>query len=199
MSKSFKIGSIIFSLILVVLIVNMSFAWYSAKVNQGEIIELVSESIEINLIDYKNELKPGVLKEGVLTVDSEGKWIEPEEYLVEYFESPPTTVSFTNQVIITYDQKDIPNELQLEYVVKYIGKDGKVVEIAASEYFNITSTLKSLDEEEVKLNELNLSETNSSANYVLEIEISYKLPDELLPIELVNTSHLVIIIKGSLV
>jgi hypothetical protein len=43
MSKSFKFGTVIFSLILIFLTFSMSFAWYQAKVNQGTAINLASE------------------------------------------------------------------------------------------------------------------------------------------------------------
>lgn len=198
MKKKTMVSSILFLVILVVLIVNMSFAWYTAKVNQG-VIELTSESIEININDQSDELKPDILKEGVLTI-VDGEVSLPNDYQTneDYYLQRKTTVTFIQDIMVNLDQS---NKLVLNLEICYMSK-GKLVKLSPEDlikYFDINYSLISSGEHLMK--EYNgpadIGLDKEIKSYTLKLEISYKLPDELLPSELVS-SNLLLIISGSL-
>lgn len=200
MSKSFKIGTIFFSLVLVVLIVNMSFAWYAAKVNQGKIEDLTSEAIEITFNSSENSLKPDILKEGVLTI-VDGEYVYPSEDI--YYESRKTVVTVKEDVVVYLAESTGVN---LTFNLSYKGKNGLAYTLTLDElvkYFEIKYALVEASIVDPTLNvysgSTDITLDKSVSSYTLYLEISYNLPDELLPSDLVSSEEILLVVSGSLV
>lgn len=202
MSKSFKIGTIFFSLVLVVLIVNMSFAWYQAKVNQGKIEDLTSEAIEITFNSSDNSLKPDILKEGVLTI-VDGEYVYPSEDEDIYYESRKNVVTVKEDVVVYLAESTGVN---LTFSLSYKGKNGLAYTLTPDElvkYFEIKYALVNASVVDPTLNvysgSTNITLDKNVSSYTLYLEISYNLPDELLPSDLVSSEEILLVVSGSLV
>ena len=206
MSKEFKFGSIVFTFVLIFLIVNMSFAWYTAKVNQGKTKELMSEGINIYLnTNEDNTLTPDVLKEGVLTVVG-GEYVLPTDYEERkenddtyYVESFGNTVTLVETVEIYLYHSD---SVYFEFIL--VADNGE--ETNVSKYFDISYALVtrggSVD------NYTNTTNNESSLSVLVEeleegifdlyINISFNTVDELLPDYLLNSGVITLTVKGTL-
>ena len=187
---TFKFGSVVFCLVLILLIINISFAWYTAKVNQGN-IDLVSEGIVVSLnTGHDTTLTPDVLKEGVLN-DTQTLPNDYDSRKAYYVESFGTTVTVKEYIELYLETSDV----NISASIKYLDKTGKAVELTASEiekYFNVNISFVDSESQTV------LVENLVTGSYVMTITISYKLPDELLPVELVNSSLIVLTVTGTL-
>lgn len=202
MSKKFKFASVIFIFILIFLVVNLSFAWYQAKTNQGMIEDLTSEAITIEFNSSENQLKPDILAEGVLIV-VDGNPIFPNDYEEnkgKYLLDEKTVVSVVEDVEVYLNKY---NSVDLHFSISYQGKDGEAVSLSDSDlvkYFDIKYAISDSDTYElVSYNGLaNVVLNKEVTSYKLYLEISYKLPDELLPIELINSNEILLVVSGSL-
>lgn len=201
MSKSFKFGTVIFSLILIFLTFSMSFAWYQAKVNQGTAINLASESIEITFNSSSNALSPDVLAEGVVII-KDGNPIYPSDYETndDYYISRKSYVRVVEDVEVYLNKF---SSIDLLFTLSYQAKDGTVKTLNDSDlvkYLDIKYAIASGDTYELtSYNGLaNVVLNNEVTSYKLYLEISYKLPDELLPIELISSDSILLVVNGSL-
>ena len=222
-NRTFKFGSVVFCLMLILLILNISFAWYAAKVNQGN-IDLVSEGIIVSLnSEANNELTPDVLVDGVVNIN-------PDDYVIYYCPTCKLSYSYNelcgNKCSNCYEEASVieldasyvseygntiiikenvelyldsslthKSTVDISYGVKYINKTGNEVELLPHEvkkYFDITTIFVNSSSEEVLINNL------VTDNYVMTINVSYKLPNELLPYELISSPSIVLTVSGTL-
>lgn len=194
MAKSFKFGSVVFVFVLIFLIVNLSFAWYTAKVNQLNVNELTSEGIKFSLnTDVSNTLKPDVLEEGVLTI-VDGLYVLPEDYE----ENKGSYIALDGSDVTVYSDLefylDNGTVVSLSYGIKYLinGEEMVLTDSDVNNYFDISYKLYDSSSNEVSLGSL------ATGSYKLEVTISYKLADELLPLGLINSECITLIVKGNL-
>lgn len=209
MKNTFKFGSIIFSIMLIMLIINISFAWYAAKVNQGNIENLLSEGISITLDDTYHELTPDILKEGVLTtVGSE--YVLPDDYETNkenYIEVAGSSLEIVEAVELYLDGIKSVN---LEFIVTY--NDGE--EVNVTEYFDISyflvisggakgQMLTTTDNTNSKVATTEAISTvvdgvQTNNLYDLYVNISYNTPNELLPHDFITSGVITLTVRGSI-
>lgn len=200
---------IIFTLVILVLLsLSMSFAWYQAKIANGIVKDLNTAGIKIDLnTKSDNTLTPDILKEGVLnnTNTLPKGWDDDKS---KYIETPGNTVNVKEDVKIIFGSYDngedsgVYNTATFTISMKYLNHEGEIVELTDfDEYFYIeyalvtkgtSYTLKAYTGEEFKV------EGKGTVEYDLHLSVSYNLPDELLPVEIVNSSCVTIYITASL-
>ena len=202
---------IIFTLIMLILFsFSISFAWYQAKIANSIVQDLNTAGIKIDFnTKDENTLTPDILKEGVLNNTQK----LPDDYNTRKASGDTYYVeSFGNSVKLTEDVKVIfgtyiENDTEKVYTnahfyisMKYLDKDGKVKDLDNfNKYFDIDYALVSKGDSEYTLNDYNDSFfTETSGDYDLHLQVSYRLPDELLPVELVNSSCITIYIVAEL-
>lgn len=206
MSKEFKFGSVIFTFILIFLIINMSFAWYTAKVNQGIIDELFSEGIDLKINTTEvNTLTPDILKEGVLTIEG-GNYVLPTDYDSRkqngdsyYVESFGNVIELVSTVELYLYESDT---IKLEFTA--ISNNGEETNI--TKYLNITYSLvasgSAKSEMVVPTNNIDTMESTVGnlveGTYDLYINISYSMVNEMLPEEVLNGGVITLTVKGTL-
>lgn len=221
---SFMFGSTIFLLMLVMLIINISFAWYTARVNQGN-IELFSEGIEITLDNNPiTGLKPVVLKEGVIAVDSDNNYISPSDYYVcdtcDNSYSLDTkashtgceglltinsiyvmenevgnTVTSTNNTVDLYLDSEVGTKVSIFYTIKYKDATGELVELTESEVEEYFNITVSFYNSNSELVEVGNLVTGT---YNMTVTVGYAVSDELLPFGLVNAKAITLTVIGVL-
>ena len=194
MKKNFMFGSVIFCIFLIALMIGVSFAWYAAKTNQGNINNLVSEGINITLNENDEEtLEPSVLIEGVLYKDNEGNYVYPNDYPNDiYFESKGNTLTYKEKIEIYLND----STATMTITVSYKDKTGEMVVLSDSDlakYFDFKYDISTSDEANYAsyTGPITLNSSYEGV-YNLHLSISYKLPDELLPSDLVNSDFIVI-------
>ena len=208
-SKNFKI-ILIFSIVFLLLItIGISFAWYQAKIANSIIDDLSTAGIKIDLNtkDY-NTLTPDILKEGVINVTNPTKANLPDGYddnKETYVEVLGNTVTVKEDVKIilgSYNDDTTSKAYTtatFTISMKYLNSNGEVLELTNfSEYFDIkydmvkkgaSYTLDSYNGQFIK---------EESGDYDLHLSVAYRLPDELLPAQLVNSSCITIYITAEL-
>ena len=201
MKKNFMLGSVIFTIFLIALMVGVSFAWYAAKTNQGN-INLLSEGITITLNENdENTLAPSVLREGVVYKDSNDNYQYPSDYPDnKYFVSLGNTLTYKETVEIylnnSSDESLNTSTATITFTISYKDKTGSIKELDSSEiveYFLIEYSINTSDEAEFTAYTSPITLTGSyDGVYNLHLSISYKLPDELLPSDLVNSEFIII-------
>ena len=188
MKKNFMLGSVIFTIFLIALMVSVSFAWYAAKTNQGN-IDLLSEGITITLNENdENTLQPSVLKEGVVYKDNQGNYQYPNDYPdSKYFVSEGNTLTYEEKIeVYLYE-----STATMQFSISYKDKTGELVTLTPEDMLSYFIIMYKIDGElttytgDVTLEDLD-------GEYDLNISISYKLPDELLPSDLVNSDFIII-------
>lgn len=199
MNKKHVSLSIISFILLTMLLICLSFAWYQAEIINNA-VELASEGITITFNDSSsNRLTPDVLKEGVYNGI-------PNDYATNkntYCITEGNTLYFQEFVKVKYVKYDT---LTFNVTLNY---KGLTEEVDALNYLNIT-VYKSVDEvtinsyvpvgEGISLN--NTPSVNKSVlgdgEYYLIFAVSYKLPDEMLPADLINSDVIILNISATL-
>lgn len=209
MFKSQKLTFLFGTLLLVVSLVGISFAWYLAIANNFTAINLGSEGISVTLNEKSGMLEPDILAEGVYNGSL------PDPMLESYYVSRGNTV-YVREVVKLFVADNTSSELTFNIKLSYqteVIEDGKVVskvveldlnEDTYKEYFNISMYLS---DEEVAFNELSdsdlielneLTKANLEGTHHLVLAISYAKPDELLPIDLINSPAITLNITAAL-
>lgn len=210
-SKNFNIIMIFAVVILLLITIGLSFAWYQAKIANSVINNLQTAGIKIDLNTKEyNKLTPDILIEGVLNNTN----TLPYDYSSnksKYVEKSGNTVTVKEDVKIifgSYVNKDGTTSgtyttATFTISVKYQDKTGEAVSLSnkdISNYFDIkyamvtkgaNYTLASYTSEFTKTG-------SGENNYDLHLSVAYRLPDEKLPAELVNSSCITIYIEAEL-
>lgn len=206
MSKEFKFGSVIFTFILIFLIVNMSFAWYTAKINQGITKELLTEGINIYLNTTEdNTITPDRLKEGVLTI-VDGAYVLPSDYETKKLANDKTYVESFGRVVEVASVVEIylydSDTLTLDFTLL----SNLDVETNVTEYFVISYSLlpQGSPKGEMTSTTFDDDSLSSSVNlteeglYDLYINISFAMCDEMLPKDIQTLGEITLTVKGTL-
>lgn len=186
MNKKHISLAFISTIILTVLLISLSFAWYQAEVINNA-IDLASEGITIEFnTKTDNKLVPDVLKEGVYNGEL------PADYSANkslYCYSVGNTLYITEKVRIKYVQYDT---LTFNISMNYKGLEDA---INALDYLNVKVYKSDIETTTPSGDGIKLTKDNSSVNYTklpsgeyyLIFEISYKYPNEMLPADLLNS------------
>lgn len=204
------ISMVCFVLIFFCVVFCVSYAWYEAQANKGKVENLSSEGVSITLENSDTTLKPDVLKQGVLIpyfdgYDAEtlkeivsGEWLVPIDYDSKYYE-PGTTVSLTGDIYLIIDSpagSDARN-LLFSYQICYLDSNMEQVFLTEEEttkYFSFSNQELLNGDSEFNTSDI----PNGEYNLELAFDLAYNLPDELLPIELVNSKQLIVKVSVNL-
>ena len=209
--NKFYIAVVMFftALLSIVMIVSISFAWYQAKVANSIVKDLDTAGIKIDLnTKDSNTLTPDILKEGVINVTNPTKanlpagYDDNKETYVEILGNTVTVKEDVKIILGSYDDDTTSKTYTtatFTISMKYLNSNGEVVELTNfSEYFDIkydmvkkgaSYTLDSYNGQFIK---------KESGDYDLHLSVAYRLPDELLPAYLVNSSCITIYIAAEL-
>ncbi len=187
---------LIFIMVLICLTFNLSYAWYTLKEDCGIIQDLNSIGIKISLnTSLDNNLEADVLKKGVL----DESFTLPSDYYdkksvndFSYVESFGNIVSIKENIELYL----IDEGVSISFLLKYLDEDNCEVLLTNEEmenYYNITYDFVDSDNVNVSKDEL------VSGNYIMTINLSYKVPDELLPLKLINSSKIWLVVTIDLV
>lgn len=193
MKKNFIFGTIIFTIFLIALMISVSFAWYAAKTNQGN-IDLLSEGITITFNETDDKkLQPLILKEGVVYKDSQGNYQYPSDYPDDkYFVSKGNTLTYEEKIEVYLNE----STAKMLFSISYKDKKGEIVSLDEADMLNYFDLQYSIGEDELTPYTGSVTLSELDGEYDLKISISYKLPDELLPSDLVNSDFIVISAKA---
>lgn len=210
MKKSHGLVLVLTTLLLIVSIISMSFAWYSAEVLDNMISDLSSEGVSITLTDNDSSIKPIIMKEGVIIPEYVGYiddgyvkvcdgYVAPTGWnsLQTYYESLGTTYAQTHAVRVVVDKL---NTLTLSFSITYLDALGNEVVLSDSDIPNYFDLSYSLSNNSGVFEHVDGVYTLDAGTYELNlaISVSYKLPDELLPSELVNSNLIKLSITANL-
>lgn len=203
---------IIFTLVILVLLsLSMSFAWYQAKEANGIVKNLNTAGIKIDFNTRdSNTLTPDILKEGVL--NNTNKLPDEDDYKKRkenndtyYVESFGNTVNVKEDVKIIFSAYDdginsgVYNTATFTISMKYLNHEGKVIDLNNfSEYFHIEYAMVTKGYDYTLADYTGKFSVNTAGEYDLHLGISYELPDELLPVDIVNSSCITIYITAEL-
>ena len=199
------------TLLLIVCIISISFAWYSAEVLDNMISDLSSEGVSITLTDNDSSIKPIIMKEGVIIPIPEyddiydgyvkvcDGYVAPVGWDTNeaYYLSLGSTYSQTHAARVVVDKL---NTLTLSFSITYVDALGNEVVLSDSDISNYFELSYSLSNNLGVLEHVDGVYTLESGTYDLDlaISVSYRLPDELLPSELVNSNLIKLSITANL-
>ena len=196
----------IFSIVISLLVtIGVSLAWYQAKISDRVIDDLNTAGIKIDLnTKNSNTLTPDILKEGVLNNTNK----LPSDYSskkANYIETAGNTITVKEDVkIVLSSYSDGSNSKTYTTAtftigMKYLNSRGDVVDLTNyGEFFDVKYAMVTKGASYTLAAYNGAFTKKSSGDYDLHLSIAYKLPDELLPAELVNSSCITIYINSVL-
>lgn len=207
MKKTQKLTILFGIMLLVVTFVSVSLAWYQAIENSNMAKDLASEGITITFDKKSEMLKPDILVEGVYNGSL------PEPMLDSYYVSRCNTIYVSEIVKLAIVDSELSNfkdsTLDFNIKLRYQNAVNEVEELDLSEetckeYFNISAYLSDTEVDFSSLNSEDLIELteltkeNLAGTHYLVLAISYAKPDELLPVDLVNSPSITLNITATL-
>ena len=189
-SKNSNIIMIFAVVILLLITIGISFAWYQALESQSVINDLNTAGIKIDLNTKEyNKLTPDILKEGVLNNTN----ILPYDYSSnksKYVEKSGNNVTVKEDVNIIFGSYNNGTSsgtyttATFTISVKYQDKTGKAVSLSNNEistYFDIKYALVTKGSSYTLTSYTKAFTKTTSGDYDLHLSVAYKLPDEKLP------------------
>ena len=217
MKKEQKLTALVGLILVIVLLISISFAWYEAKLIDKLAKDLASEGITINFDNSTgNKLTPDILKEGVYNGSLPNDYQERKNKNDTYYVKNFGNIIYVSEEIklSIVDNKELSHfkESSIAFNVKvgYLSiETGEMIYLNLSEetlenYFNIDVYLSNnkLDSDNLegliskKLSEITIADLKT--NPYLVLAISYAKPDELLPKDLVCSLKISLTITATL-
>ena len=193
MNKKQIIVSGFTTMLFLLLVVSISFAWYKADVD-NKAIDLASAGITLTL-DSKsgNTLTPDVLIEGVYNGSLPDDYEENKNLYTTsignelYFQEKVKLIyaSYTN---VTFDVLFTTGEVEDASALDYLNVDIYVSSTKIDDYNNLSTPLISLTSETKSVAiEDNLSSLIIDDEFYMVVKVSYKLTNEELPVSLLQS------------
>ena len=199
MNKKQTAISLFAGVLLLVCLISLSFAWYTATIENDKLSDLTSEGIVLTFNNKSgNTLKPDRLKEGVL--NNTGLPSDYQSNKATYTDEIGNILYFQEQVKlekhnftdVLFSIKLTTNGLESVDALTYFDIEVYVSE-SLVEDFNLLEDPITLDNTAV-----NIDSKLLTGEYYMVFAVSYKLPDELLPNEVVNSEYIKLDITATL-
>jgi hypothetical protein len=199
MNKKQTAISLFAGVLLLVCLISLSFAWYTATIENDKLSDLTSEGIVLTFNNKSgNTLKPDKLKEGVL--NNTGLPSDYQSNKATYTDEVGNTLYFQEKVKLEKNKFT-----EVLFSVDLTTDD--LSKVNALTYFDI-KVYVSIDEinfESLPVNSITLDGTAVDVDsklltgeFYMVFAVSYKLPDELLPTNVVNSEFIKLDITATL-